>query len=575
MPSVRLPQHGDRFASRRGRWVVLLLALCVAALVLSGCTDPFAGPTISGQGASPEKFTGPGPHSNAEDDHSDGVTIASLRPSASAHDSAYYHQSIAWTTCHGDLECGTVKVPIDWRKVTAGSITIALVMHRAASASMGDLLVNPGGPGGSGVEFVENGIDGVVTSPVAKRYNVIGFDPRGVGDSQPVTCFDASGTDNYLYGIPPGAIGSPTWIAAEKKISRQLAASCEQHTGPVLAHIDSVSVAEDMDAIRAALGQSTLNYVGYSYGTYLGTLYAGLFPSRVGRFVLDGADNPWGDSADSSGADSSTSGVAGVTPDVDGTVEQAVGFEDSLMTYLKACLAHSRDAIGSQKCPFDTSLADAKRQVETLFASVDAHPLVATDGRKLGGATLATAIDDSLYDSTDWPDLTRMFVQLGSGDTTQAFHFADDYNDRNYDGTYYDNDDFANLAIGCLEDGHDVDLRFDAREATELRKVAPMLGISAAYGDLICSGWKYGPSPFPNPIHAEGSGPILILGTTGDPATPYQDAQSLAKQLDNGHLVTLHGQGHTAYDLGNDCIDTTVDAYLLLGTVPSRDPQCH
>ncbi|HEY5229934.1 MAG TPA: alpha/beta hydrolase, partial [Galbitalea sp.] len=314
-----------------------------------------------------------------------------------------------------------------------------------------------------------------------------------------------------------------------------------------------------------------LNYLGYSYGTYLGTLYAGLFPSRVGRFVLDGADNPWGDG----GGGTSDSSQAGVTPDVDGTVEQTVGFEDSLTSYLKDCVAGASDAVGTQKCPFTTTLSAAKSAVEALLARVNAHPILAKDGRKLGGATLATAIDESLYDSTDWPDLTRMFLQLEKDDTTQAFHFADDYNDRNYDGTYYDNDDFANLAISCLEDGHDVDLKFDAREATELRKVAPMLGIYAAYGDLICSGWKYGPSPFPNPIHAKGTSPILILGTTGDPATPYQDAQSLARQLDNGHLVTLHGQGHTAYDLGDDCIDTTVDKYLLLADVPSTDPECH
>jgi pimeloyl-ACP methyl ester carboxylesterase len=554
---------------------VLVATVCVAALVLSGCTDPFAGVTFGGHISSSGKLTGPGPHSSAGDDNSDGVTIASLRPAATAFDSAYYHQSIAWKTCHSDLECGTVSVPIDWQKVTSASIRIALVMHHASNASIGDLLVNPGGPGGSGVEFVEGGMDGVVTNTIADQYNVIGFDPRGVGESQPVTCFDAAGTDNYLYGIPPGAVGSATWIAAERKISRQLEAACEQHTGPVLAHIDSISVAEDMDVIRAALGQSKLNYLGYSYGTYLGTLYAGLFPDRVGRFVLDGADNPWGDSADSSGDDGSNSDVAGVTPDVDGAVEQTVGFEDSLTTYLKACLAGSDDATGSEKCPFHTSLSSATSQVEALFASVEAHPLVAKDGRKLGGATLATAIDESLYDSTDWPDLTRMFIQLESGVTTQAFHFADDYNDRKYDGTYYDNGDFANLAITCLEDGHDVDLKFDAREATELRKVAPMIGTYAAYGDLFCSGWKFGPAPFPNPIHAKGSGPILILGTTGDPATPYQDAQSLAAQLDNGHLVTLHGQGHTAYDLGDECIDTTVDKYLLLAEVPKSDPECH
>ena len=289
--------------------------------------------------------------------------------------------------------------------------------------------------------------------------------------------------------------------------------------------------------------------------------------------MLDGADDPWGSDYDSSGDDDSSGD--GVSPAVDGTVSQTVGFEDSLKDYLRSCLAGSDKAVGASDCPFTSNLGNAEHEVEADFATVTAHPIAAKDGRALGAATLATAIDESLYDATDWPELTRMFQQIAKGDPTDAFHFADDYNDRKYGGGYYDNDDFANLAIGCLEDGHDVDLKFDAREAAELRKVAPMLGIYSAYGDLVCSGWKYGPTPFPNPIRAKGSGPIIVVGTTGDPATPYSDAQDLSGQLDNGHLVTFHGEGHTAYDLGDDCVDATVDAYLLNGTVPGTDPQCH
>jgi hypothetical protein len=193
----------------------------------------------------------------------------------------------------------------------------------------------------------------------------------------------------------------------------------------------------------------------------------------------------------------------------------------------------------------------------------------------MGDMTLATAIDDALYDPTDWPDLTRMFIQLQDRNPKEAFLFADDYNDRNPDGTYDDNNDLAHLAIGCLEEGPAVDLKFDRREATELRKLAPVLGIYSAYSDLACSGWKYGPSPFPNPVRDAGKNSILVIGTTGDPATPYVDAQNLAKQLNNATLVTYHGEGHTAYDRGDACIDRTVDSYLLHYTVPYADPQCH
>jgi pimeloyl-ACP methyl ester carboxylesterase len=513
--------------------------------------------------------------SNDDSNRSDssGITIASLRPAQTSALRSYYAQKLIWTPCHQTLQCSIVRVPVDWQKVTSTSISLALVKHSARGTSVGDLVVNPGGPGGSGVGFVEGGIGDVVDSTIAKNYDIIGFDPRGVGESAPVTCFDNTDTDRYFYGIDPGAIGSAQWIAAERAKAVALAKACEKGTGPVLGHIDSISAATDMDVIRAALGQSKLNFLGYSYGTYLGTLYAGLYPDRVGKMVLDGADDPWGTNY-TAGDGSDSSSDFGVDPGSDGIVEQAVGFEDALSSYLQSCLTNVSATVGDLRCPFLSSLSNAKKSVEGFLSAAAAHPLVGSDGRLMGSMTLATAIDDALYDPTDWPDLTRMFVQVKDRNPKVAFEFADDYNDRNSDGTYDDNGDLAHLAIGCLEEGPSVDLKFDNREATELRKVAPVLGIYSAYSDLACSGWKYGPAPFPDPVHAPGTGGILVLGTTGDPATPYAEAQELAKQLDAGVLVTYHGQGHTAYDRGDDCIDSTVDAYLLNYTVPSKDPSC-
>ena len=503
-----------------------------------------------------------------------GITIASLRPKQTEALKPYYAQTVQWTPCDQKLKCATIRVPVDWQNVTSKSISLALIEHPASGASSGDLVVNPGGPGGSGVEFVESGVDDAVDSTVAKHYNIIGFDPRGVGKSAPVTCFDNTGTDRYFYGIDPGAIGSASWIAAERAKADSLAAACEKGTGPVLGHIDTVNAATDMDVLRAALGQKRLNFLGYSYGTFLGTIYAGLFPTRVGKMVLDGADDPWG--ADYSPSDpSDTSDDYGVDPESDSIVEQAVGFEDALTSFLRSCLTNVTATVGELRCPFLTSVTKAKTTVKGFLSSAAVHPLVGSDGRLMGNMTMATAIDDALYDPSDWPDLTRMFVQLQDRNPKVAFEFADDYNDRNSDGSYDDNDDLAHLAIGCLEEGSAVDLKFDRREATELRKLAPVLGIYSAYSDLACSGWKYGPSPFPNPVHAAGANSILILGTTGDPATPYADAQDLAQQLDGSQLVTFHGQGHTAYDRGDQCIDNTVDAYLLKFTVPLTDPQCH
>jgi pimeloyl-ACP methyl ester carboxylesterase len=551
----RIARHA---VAERGVRVALVLAVVAS---LSGCS------LLPGGHSTRAEVSGQATSGN-------GVDISALRPRQTAALRPYYAQRVHWSGCDSNLLCATVRAPIDWQHVGSASISLALVEHPATGTSHGDLLVNPGGPGGSGVDFVESGIENVVDSSIASHYNVVGFDPRGVGASAPVTCFDNAGTDKYIYGIDPGSIGSPSWIAAEKRKSRELAAACALHTGPVLGHIDTINAATDMDVIRSALGVAKLDFLGYSYGTYLGTIYAGLFPQRVGRMVLDGVFDPWG-AGTSYGGSTSTSDDYSVDPSSDSTVAQAVSFEESLYSYLRSCVGEQQASVAGGACPFQGNLADAKSGVERLLSQANAHPLRATDGRLLGGSSLATAIDDALYDPTDWPQLTRMFEQLQAGNPQLAFEFADEYNNRNTDGTYDDNGDLAHLAIGCLEEGPAVDLSFDAQELKELRKVAPVLGIYSAYSDLACSGWKYGPSPFPNPVRAYGAGPILVIGTTGDPATPYSDAQNLAHQLDSGHLVTFNGQGHTAYDRGDSCIDTTVDNYLLDGTVPKSDPRCH
>jgi pimeloyl-ACP methyl ester carboxylesterase len=532
--------------------------LAAAALLLSGCTAA----------AAPKKV-------NFSDN-----SIQSMRPDKSTALDKYYDQQVDWRNCGGRYYCGELHVPLDWQAVTSKSIHIALIKHVASGFSEGSILVDPGGPGESGVDLVNYGVTNAVDSNLAKHYDIVGFDPRGVGQSSSVKCFSNKENDKYLYSIDPNPIGSEVWVGDQMARAEDFAAACDKATGPLLGQIDTVSAAKDMDVIRAALGESKLNYLGYSYGTFLGTVYAGLFPSNTGRFVFDGADDPWGGSG--GGSDGRPAGVRlaasgyDVSPADDGDVEQAVGFEGDFDAYLRSCVAGAREALGkSGPCPFRGTYAAAHASVEREFATITAHPLSGSDGRKIGGDNLATAIDDALYDTTDWPHLTRMFTQLQNGNAQEAFALADDYNDREPDGTYDDKSNLANLAIGCLEDGHDFDLEFDAAELVELKKVAPILGPYSAYGDIACSGWQYGPTAFPDRIHAAGTGPILVVGTTGDPATPYSDAQELAKQLDGGHLVTFHGEGHTAYDKGDKCIDRTVDDYFIDGTVPRKDPQCH
>jgi pimeloyl-ACP methyl ester carboxylesterase len=514
---------------------IVLAALAVVSLALAGCT---------------------GAQSSA--DNSGTAAISTLRvPMTNFLKSTYYEQSIDWQTCDTHLQCGDVEVPLDWQNVDGRSVHIALIRHRATGSRLGAIVVDPGGPGESGIELVDAGVENAVDATVAAHYDVIGLDPRGVGYSTAIKCLSDKQQDAYLYAPTVGAVGSRAWIADQKKRARTFADACRKNTGDLIAHVDTVNAAHDMDVVRAALGEKKLNYLGYSYGTYLGTVYAGLYPKNVGRMVFDGPDNPW-ESTGSGGIDDS----------------QAVGFDDELRVFLKDCVAGSKEAIGHGSCAFSGPVASAVKRVEALLASADKHPLAFKGGRVLDGTTLATGISQALYDTSEWPDLNKALTQVVSGNATEAFALADEYNDRDSDGTYYDNSAAAFDAISCLEGGHSVDLGYDARELKKLKKDAPILGPYGAYGDILCSGWKSGPSVFPDPIHASGSGPILMVATTGDPATPYGDAKQLAKQLVTSHLVTYHGDGHTAYDLGHACVDKVVDAYLIGGVVPKTDPQC-
>ncbi|RKR76370.1 alpha/beta hydrolase [Frondihabitans australicus] len=474
---------------------------------------------------------------------------------------ARYTQAIDWQHCSGQYYCGAIEAPLDWSSTSSKSIRIALIEHRPKTGeAKQSIVVNPGGPGGSGVNFVGSSVLNAVDKTIASKYNVVGFDPRGVGYSSAVKCYDAANTDTYLYGILPGAIGSKTWLAAQTKAQKKYGEACKTNTGDLLAHVDTTSSARDMDLIRADLGASKLNYIGYSYGSYLGTIYAGLYPGKVGRFVFDGADDPWyGD-------------ASGISDDQ--TVQQAVGFEDDLKSWMKACLAGSAKAVGSGSCPFTaTSVTAGMDDVQAMLAKVQKSPLDNSDGRKLGSATLATAIFSAMYDTSEWPALTKAFAGVQAGDPKAAFALADAYNDRTSSGKYYDNTSDAFLAITCLDDGGD-SLSDQKKEFDALKKKAPVLGVYESYGAITCNEWPEKAVAAPAPVTAKGSGPILILGNTGDPATPYAGAKALAKQLDNGHLLTYVGEGHTIYGQGVSCIDTRVDSYLETGKTPAAGIRC-
>ena len=477
-------------------------------------------------------------------------TGRSLAPQTEGVDAAllpYYGQILTWTDCgSAGFDCTTVTAPRDYADPSAGDLSLAVIRHRATSGEpLGSLLTNPGGPGVSGVDTVRDSLSLIADEQLTSSYDVIGFDPRGVGQSTAVRCYDAAGMDAFLYDIPPGKRGSDERDAALEQRQAGFAQACEAGSDGILPYVSTENSARDMDLLRAVLGDPTLNYLGFSYGSLLGATYAGLFPERVGRMVLDGGIDP--------SLPGSASGIA-----------QAVGFENALRAFMADCLTRS-------DCPFGGSVDDAMSDLTSLLQRVDARPLDNGDGRRLGADTLVTAVLAALYSDQSWPYLRIALTGAQNGDASVAFQLADFYNGRE-NGQYSSNTLEALRAYNCVDYPDEGETDDEALEA-ELEQKAPVI---APYwvGPDPCAAWPAPPTGTRAPITAPGAPPIIVLGTTGDPATPYTEAQALAEQLSQGVLVTYVGEGHLAYNKGNACVNGAVDDYLLDGTVPDAGLRC-
>ena len=467
----------------------------------------------------------------------------------------FYAQTLSWKSCGTGQECATAKAPIDWNSPTDGSIDLALVKHLATGTKQGSLLVNPGGPGGSGWDYVYYSGDAVAGASVMDAFDIVGWDPRGVGRSTGVTCYtDDKDKDEQLYGTFDSPYGTQGWLDALTVEMKDFAAACKKNTGELLGNLDAASNAKDMDMLRAVLGDDKLNYLGYSYGTYFGSVYAELFPQNVGRFVLDGAVDP-------------------LQTDFESLKFQMAGFDSGLAAYMQDCLANSG-------CPFSGSLDSALAQVRSALETVDSLRLVNADGRVLDSATLATAIIENLYSESYWPSLSDMFGELRGGDPALTFRSADDYNQRSSNGTYQSNANDVYIAATCADGDFASDPESTLDRIAEIDAAAPILGKYATYDDFAvldtaCNNWPYPRgADLPATFEAAGAGPILVIGTTNDPATPYASSVSLAKQLSSGVLITHKGEGHTVYNQGVSCIDDVIDAYFVGGIVPATDPMC-
>lgn len=460
---------------------------------------------------------------------------------------SYYSQALAWTSCEGGgFDCATVTAPRDWADPAAGDVELAVIRRRADGAQpLGSLLVNPGGPGVSGYDFARVAAGSVFPASVRAAYDIVGFDPRGVARSEGVRCLDATAMDAYLFGIPPGERGSSEWNDESQAQDDAFAAACEADSGDLLPYLSTLDAARDLDLLRGVLGDTALNYFGASWGTALGTAYAKLFPERVGRMVLDGAMDP-----------SVSGSEVGAT--------QAIGFEASLRAF-------AADCAGRDDCVYQGSVDDVMADLGALLARLDQSPLRASDGRELGADTLLTAIVTSLYDRSGWSYLRTVLSDVDGGDPTSAFTAADSYYGRS-GGGYPDNVTEAFTAYNCMDYPADDEAAQQAAQ-DRVQREAPVTA-DYWYGTDVCASWPAEPTGVRERVSADGAAPILVIGTTGDPATPYAWAVSLAEQLSSGVLVTRVGEGHTGYRKGNACVDDTVDAYLVDGTVPGQDVRC-
>lgn len=501
------------------------MAAAVVALVtvLSGCTGSGDdGGTATSTTASPDTASAP-----------KGFT-------------SYYGQKVAWSTCGDGFRCATIKAPVSWQDASSGDIDLALKVHPATGTRVGALLTNPGGPGASGLDFMDS-VPSLFGSDVLKAYDVVGFDPRGVGKSTPVVCLDDKDKDAQLSAWYPD---TDAGLAASEKAAAAWADACKANTGPVLAHVDTQSAARDMDLIRAVLGEKKLDYLGFSYGTQLGATYAGIFPDRVGRMVLDGAIDTTLSSDEMS-------------------VEQAVGFEDALRAYVKDCES-------GKGCPLDGGVDQGMSQIHDLFLRTERQPLRTNDADRPLTATLAFyGVAVTLYSQDSWQYLTSALSEaITKGTGTQLLALADFYNDRNSDGTFSTNSSEAFRAVGCLDDPGSSDLDAMRTQAATIEQQAPTVGSFFTYGGITCKPWPYPQVAQDFDLHAKGAAPIVVVGTTGDPATPYRWAQGLAKTLDSGVLLTYEGEGHTAYSADNTCIAKAVGGYLVDGDVPDDGTTC-
>ena len=457
---------------------------------------------------------------------------------------SFYDQELSWEACGSGNECATIEVPLDYDDPTGKTIELALLKNPADGDRKGNLVVNPGGPGSPGTDYAKNA-DFAFGKPVRDAFDIIGFDPRGTGSSTAIDCLTDEQLDDYIATDPDP--DTPAEVKEYAGWLTKMGSGCSSRSGDLAAHVSTGEAARDMDVIRGVLGDDQLTYLGASYGTKLGATYAELFPDKVGRLVLDGAVDVSLTSRESS-------------------LEQAAGFQTALTAYVDHCLADAPCFLGDDR-------QAALDRITAFLDQVDKEPLT-VGSRELSVGNAFYGIVAPLYNKDYWDTfLTPGLKDAFEGDGTTLLMLSDFYASRGADGSYENNSSEAIYAINCLDDSTSLPLRKVPAQFADFEKASPTFGRVFAWGLAGCSGSKV---PEADPIDIDGSGaaPILVVGTTRDPATPYKWAQALAKQLESAVLLTRDGDGHTGYNMGNDCVDETIEGYLIDGDVPTKDKDC-
>lgn len=459
----------------------------------------------------------------------------------------FYDQTLDWTSCDDENECAALTVPVDYGDPTGETVDLKLERRPATdqAAKVGSLVVNPGGPGAPGTALVKPPIY-AFGDPILERYDVVAFDPRGTGESDPIDCVSDADLDTFLAEDP-----SPDDAAEGEALVQEqddFFAGCVDSSDALIGHVSTVEAARDMDVLRGALREEKLAYLGFSYGTTLGGVYAELFAKNVGRFVLDGATDPTLDFRENS-------------------LSQARGFQTALDAYVDDC-------IDGGDCFLGDSRDEALGAITDLLDSIDASPLSTSSDRDLTVGNAVYGIITPLYSKENWPLLDQGLEEALDGNGDTLLLLSDFYASRNTSGGYDDNSLEANLAINCLDDPTTLEPADIPAEYPAFEEASPTFGRIFAWFLIGCHGIQVEASEPTPTITGKGADPILVLGTTRDPATPYEEAVALASQLDSGVLISRDGDGHTAYNKGNSCVDDAVEGYLLDGTVPEDGLEC-